>query len=327
MQTRLQRFGVKPPSADYTFVLDYSSMTAALHKDLLTNEVLFVRRVKCEHLGTVSLFTKGSPGSTWSPKISNRRFAPSIPLLKSHIQKCCRRMDAAWAVEGVMLLLALDPISLYRRLMIIMIEDVALMDGSATVVWLVLAGTSSPIYKKTVDFIVSFMSSLCSCHKTFVSTLAKQDHVFEPQAVLVKHGSHIGSTILSLIMRGSFGGMKGDMLMLARAYSYYVHAPGLIADLRGTVRVTDYNVDCNFCTIPQAYDHHVNRTLPTTISRAVGLSIPDVKRIIWTAESAPNHRKKYTLEERDLAKKTPEYSLVIAELRSRRLKIEANRKA
>lgn len=326
MQTNLHQFGLKPPATDCCFILDYGTMSSTLYFESPPGGSLFVRRVKCNHFGTISLFTRGAPGPIWTPKVTNKRFAPSVPLLKSHIQKCCRRMDTGWAVEGAMLLLAIDPLSLYRRLLIIMVEDVALMEGSATIAWLVLAGTSSTVTVKTVDFVVSFLSSLCTTHSTFVSTLVKNSPICSPQTVIRSHGNQVGSTILSLLLRGSFGGTKGDMLLMSRAYSYYSNAPSLIAPLRGTVKTTDYNVDCDFSVIPQAYDHHVNRNLPIAISRAVGLSIPDVKRILWTAESAPNRRKPYTLAERDHVQKTREYELVISELRVRRLKIERSRK-
>jgi hypothetical protein len=52
-----------------------------------------------------------------------------VPLLKSNLQKAVRRMDTNAALTTTLMLLELDPVEVIRRLPIIYIEDVCLIDS------------------------------------------------------------------------------------------------------------------------------------------------------------------------------------------------------
>ena len=59
----------------------------------------------------------------------------NVPLLKSNLQKAVRRCDNQIAIQSALALIQIEPMELLRRLPIIYIEDVCLMDSYSIVVW------------------------------------------------------------------------------------------------------------------------------------------------------------------------------------------------
>ena len=66
-----------------------------------------------------------------------------VPLIKSNLQKAIRRRDNSIAIQSTLALIQKDPMELLRRLPIIYIEDVCLMDSYSIVVWLMMAAPST----------------------------------------------------------------------------------------------------------------------------------------------------------------------------------------
>ena len=62
-----------------------------------------------------------------------------VPLLKSNLQKAIRRSDNQIAIQSALALIQVAPMELLRRLPIIYIEDVCLMDSYSIVMWLMIA--------------------------------------------------------------------------------------------------------------------------------------------------------------------------------------------
>ena len=68
---------------------------------------------------------------------------------------------------SVILILAIDRMELYRRLPIISVEDTSLIEGTSTIVWLMMAGERGPILSKVAEFIVRYVEALCDCTTYF----------------------------------------------------------------------------------------------------------------------------------------------------------------
>jgi hypothetical protein len=70
------------------------------------------------------------------PKISTNL---SVPLLKSNLQKAIRRFNKDIALTTSIVLLEKDPLSFLRRLPIIFVEDVCLLDSLPIIIWFMMA--------------------------------------------------------------------------------------------------------------------------------------------------------------------------------------------
>jgi hypothetical protein len=91
-----------------------------------------------------------------------------VPLLKSNLQKAVRRCENEIAIQTSLAILQKEPMELLRRLPIIYIEDVCLMDSYPIVVWLMMADKDYGRLSKTdIDIILNIVNSLCNCMDYF----------------------------------------------------------------------------------------------------------------------------------------------------------------
>src|SRR3990172_6996183 len=72
----------------------------------------------------------------------------NVGMMKSHLQKCLRRQATDLAVKSAYHLLKMEPAALFRRLTVIVLEDVFLLEGYGTLVWLSLATQSLYLVNK-----------------------------------------------------------------------------------------------------------------------------------------------------------------------------------
>ena len=80
----------------------------------------------------------------------------SIPLVKSNLQKAIRRCDSQIAFQSTLVLLQCAPMELLRRLPIIYIEDVCLMDSYPIIIWLMMADRDYGTLKnRDIDIILN----------------------------------------------------------------------------------------------------------------------------------------------------------------------------
>ena len=93
--------------------------------------------------------------------------ATHIPLVKSNLQKAIRRCDSQIAIQSALVLIQCAPMELLRRLPIIYIEDVCLMDSYPIVVWLMMADRDYIINNDDIDKLLNIIHSLCVCKKYF----------------------------------------------------------------------------------------------------------------------------------------------------------------
>ena len=82
-----------------------------------------------------------------------------MPLIKSNLQKAVRRCDNQIAIQSALVLIQMAPMELLRRLPIIYIEDVCLMDSYSIVVWLMMADKDySALKKRDIDIILNIVN-------------------------------------------------------------------------------------------------------------------------------------------------------------------------
>lgn len=228
-----------------------------------------------------------------------------IPLLKSNLQKAIRRGKNIVAMTTALAMLQKEPVELFRRLAIICIEDVCVMDTYPVLIWLMMTDGHYVIDGADIYLILQIVNSLCNCTHTF-------DHSYKYKDVVLNHESlqylKRHDVLLSLFYRMKYGGMKGDLEMLNSAISYYTTNYGQIA------KTNFMEIDCE---IPEALeileiavDFSPFPFILDNINKKTGLDNGKIKEFIWFAESAWNFRKLHTQIRSENYKSRPEWELI-----------------
>lgn len=212
----------------------------------------------------------------------------SVPLIKSNLQKAVRRRDHQIAIQSTLALIQMAPLELLRRLPIIYIEDVCLMDSYPIVVWLMMADTNYQRLTCTdIDILVHIVNSMCNCMHYY--NYIKTDYNYAYTHETLEHSDEL----LSLFYRSQYGGMKGDMQMLKVAIDYYrTHMSEIV---RTEYNQVDYSkVDTEIDVLMEAIDFHCYPQMLHMLSRLTHINGDTIKMCIWHVESGYNVRKEET---------------------------------
>tara|TARA_B100000945_G_scaffold43039_1_gene29237 strand:- start:728 stop:1672 length:945 start_codon:yes stop_codon:yes gene_type:complete len=218
------------------------------------------------------------------PKESTKFKHDAIPFFKSLLQKAIRRGFRNSAVFACHTLIQLDPITLYRRLPIIMIEDVKIHKGFSILVWYMLANI--PPSKKFITYVLGLVDLLCK-----ENTFMNYEHITE----LPKNIPH-NSLIWSIIFRIEYGGMKGDINMMKYIIQILSEDENQIWD--ANVKLYEEEIIEPFVWMYEAIDFHIYPKLLCFNFNNNDSS--EVKKMCWYNSSSINFRKSntpYRLEE------------------------------
>lgn len=223
----------------------------------------------------------------------------NIPLLKSNLQKAVRRCQTDIAIKSALAIIQSDPIELLRRLPIIYIEDVCLMNSYPIVVWLMMAEKEHSLDINDVDILVHIVKSLCET-QTYYDDSVNYTKDFELTHKYLQ-GFENKDAILAVYYRSQYGGMKGDMSMLRNSIYYYAERP---SEIEKTVYdcINYSELGCNVDIIHEAIDFHPFPQMIAMLVKQTNLENNDIKDCIWFVESGLNIRKPNTIE------KSSEYS-------------------
>lgn len=237
-----------------------------------------------------------------------------VPLLKSNLQKAIRRMDTEAALTTALMLLELDPVELIRRLPIIYIEDVCLIDSLPVLIWLMMVDKEYKLTNNDKWNILSIVRNLCEVEQ-FYPNIIKENKEFNFN--MLEKYPH-GDLLLSIYYRSLYGGMKGDMAMLETSIQYYIDNPDKI------VKQTKYSpmnltIDPVVRIIDEAIDFHpypkMLRLIMTNMLN--DFDLPDevdgelVKKYIWFCQSAINFRKPETIDKSNTMKKDELWEIIL----------------
>jgi hypothetical protein len=236
-----------------------------------------------------------------------------IPLLKSNLQKAVRRGKNIVAMGTALAMLQKEPVELVRRLAIICIEDVCVMDTYPVLVWLMM--TDKHYLPTTGDFylILQIVNSLCNCTETFDHTYKYKDFVLNHESLqdLKRH-----DVLLALFYRQKYGGMKGDIEMLNSGISYYTANYGQI--VKTDFSTIDFEIPDELEILECAVDFSPFPFILDNINKKTGLDNGKIKEFIWFAESAWNFRKLHTQIRSENYKSRPEWELIEKHLHNER---------
>lgn len=216
-----------------------------------------------------------------SPEFMSAQTFPSstfklegVPFLKSLMQKAVRRGFLEQAIFASYNLLQLDYMILYRRLPIIMIEDVCMHTGFGALVWHMMANL--PPSAKFTQWILGLVKLLCEvAHATDYD---KIDHL--PKIISED------PMVWCAIIRIEYGGLKGDVQML----KYIVHE---LNSNKMTILDTAINAYVDGIRVPnmwmyEAIDFHI---MPSILCMECAFRSEEVKKMMWCNSSSLNFRR------------------------------------
>ena len=160
------------------FLFDPDTMICTWNNYLDINEELVIGKFECksDFRDNIVIATKKLVNdSLYKSQSSNWR---SIKFLKSHLQKCVRRMKSKLAVESAAEIMRLDMNHFLRRLPIIIIEDVDLVKQLPTTIWLMIAYSKGyKLRDKDVSWLLGVVKALAKCpERTIVDN--KKERIF-----------------------------------------------------------------------------------------------------------------------------------------------------
>jgi hypothetical protein len=137
----------------------------------------------------------------------------TVACLKSHLQKMVRRKSSDLAVKTARRLLLLDPMSLLRRLPIIMIEDVMLLPALWPLVWLMMAYPFRGLTDEDCEWILGVVHKLVT-HDWSENLLEEApDADWRPEIT--------DPLVGAIAIRHEYGGLRGDKpLMIHSAWTW-----------------------------------------------------------------------------------------------------------
>lgn len=239
-----------------------------------------------------------------------------IPLLKSNLQKAIRRCENNIALTTTIALIQQDSIELFRRLPIIYIEDVCLLDSLPIIVWLMMADKQYKLTNQDIFLILKIVNNLCDVKLYYDE---EDSYKYDKSKHELSH-SYLQNFIhkdclLSLLYRSQYGGMKGDIVMLKNAIYYYL-------ENSDKIQQTCYNFveleNIGFVVelINEAIDFHPLPQLLVQIKNKIkimtneDLDEESIKMCIWFCESGVNVRKINTIQKSEEFKETQLWNLI-----------------
>lgn len=228
-----------------------------------------------------------------------------VSLFKSNLQKAVRQMNGYVACQSLLELLRLAPMELLRRLPIIMIEDVTLYEQIAIPVWMMMAGINYGLTIRDVDTLLQITETLCETYDYFPDVKARHTNLSELRGI---------PTLMALYYRREYGGMKGDMLLLAEALTYYLEHPEKILKMEFKEKSLYVPKDKYTVILIEAIDFHCYPQMLTYLSNRTTLTSEQVKEWIWNVQSGCNKRKEDTIERSRRYKETEEWAQLVKPL-------------
>lgn len=304
------------------FVMDFNTMSARFVNLTPSKNHKLIASIKMKNKMTRSwrVWKIGDEGDVWSPKIVKLGRAHSLSVLKSNLQKAVRMCNTEEAVRTAIEMLAIDRMELFRRLPIISIEDASLIENTMVIVWLMMASERGPMLKKVAEFVYRYVVSLCHCRTYYPNRFMNID-ISHPLLVSGEYGSDIAS----LRIRESYGGMKGDILMLNNAVAYYHNNPEKVYPLSKKEVVLPETIDFDHIVLPESIDFHPCPWILRKLAEKTELKESSIKHIIWVGDSAANIRKSWTLERQKVMKKDKDYIMISYHLMMIRSRVEKSR--
>lgn len=224
----------------------------------------------------------------------------NVPYLKSHLQKCARQMEILKGLKTASHFIHLDLVAFLRRLPIIMIEDVYLHKSFTTIIWLMVAVSSTEFKMKNyiIEYLLGIVYIICSTKVH--DELNEKDKPIENNIEFISKSNNLKdnecSLIYSLILRKHYGGMSCDMIMIDKyIYKWYERFNSNKYEtniLNEPVNPIEDNLEDLLLDewILEAVDFHCSNILSYLVKKYNFFTENELKEIIWHSLSRKNKR-------------------------------------
>ena len=227
----------------------------------------------------------------------------SMPLLKSLLQKSIRRNNIRSAILSAYECMNLDMQQFLRRLTVIMLEDAFIHPSIQNVIWFMSAYPHIVLDSTHKSYILGIVHNMCRSKIKHHITKKEEcdtisDYTSDPISIFHK------DLALSLYLRKSYGGMKGDMKMingfidseLRSIPNDYIFTPIKNIQIRDTLQQSDVLLcSADFHCFPSIL-HDIEK-------KHTNYSLDDIKHAIWTYSSSISYKQKYTFVKRTTTSK------------------------
>ena len=254
-----------------------------ISKEPSLNMQYYITEVNLRKSGiNLKIYGKINHNSAQVTKVANNySLINNVSLLKSNLQKAVRRGDIDRAVVTGYNLIVKNFWEFIRRIIIISIEDTSFLENTDFLVWCMLAYPNFEITNEIIQYLLTTVYSLAKTKKAL--KIKKLDTFPEPD---IEHYIKF-----PLMIRGEYGGLKGDMKMINYLCSIDITDKMIIKVPKKGMKITRgfYRSDI----IPESIDFHISKKLiPYIISNTELKDYDLIKKIIWFNNSAYNIRKK-----------------------------------
>ena len=231
----------------------------------------------------------------------------NISLLKSTLQKAVRRQNVDLAVNIAYQLINLDYNELFRRLAIIVIEDVSLNYDYISIIWFMAASATKNLIltKSNIKWILGYVKAITQNNYKF--NYDKKENIDNVKFINNDIFKTHNDILLSLLLRRSFGGMDGDKRMLNYYIDYYYNKFKNMTlcdkfnELNLIVKPLSTKMQIiNVLDFPlEGVDFHCDSTMIKKIKKNYDkYSEEDIKLSIWFSSSGINFRQKEIYDEK-----------------------------
>jgi hypothetical protein len=237
-----------------------------------------------------------------TPVIPILHSSDGTPLLKSNLQKAIRRCETDVALQTAILLLQRDPMEMLRRLPIIAVEDVSLIDSFPVMVWLMMAGASYRLTTHDIDTVLHIVWTLSEARQAVEYT----------KCTGAPDISNI-SILTAVYYRWKYGGMKGDLELLHGVIRYHNEHNDHNNNHILTTRYKQISYDKiakEPIVLVESIDFHPFPAMLTHLSLDTGLTKDVIREWIWKVDSRINERKAWTHTEACRYRNTPEWRMI-----------------
>lgn len=231
----------------------------------------------------------------------------SVPIIKSHLQKCVRQMQTNKAVKTALHFIRMDLNGFLRRLPIIMVEDTRLIAAFTTVVWLMCADSCGYVLSHNhIQWLIGvvhtisenplYEADLCAEVGAAMASNTKPFSIVENLKEINDKNDIIQSLVYTLQLRKGYGGLKADQFLLDIITRKWLNASKERYDTLFRL-VRPIRVDNSSAPLTKkefllsAIDFHTHPNMVAWICDKHDEYEPDqIKSAIWNQSSSHNSR-------------------------------------
>lgn len=244
--------------------------------------------------------------------LNNNKFKTAV--VKSNLQKAIRKGDLNKALASTKYLFDVDPLVLIRRLMIIMLEDVIPTDDFPTLLFMMVVYPDWIPNQQDLAWLLRIVEQLVSCNykeytdKYFLNDDKKNEFKMNLKILQeIEDDTQIRSGnektfLISLLLRASYGGLKGDIKMIYDYFEQYSKESPTYYENHLIFTEPEHNMinlDTEFkeklsltpdLILDESIDFHTNPYILHELSTIYDYQSDFIKKLIWYFRSSLNYR-------------------------------------